>query len=388
MLAITNAKIHTMVGPVIEKGTIVIEDGKITAVGADVKVPDGAQVVDAKGRHVSPGIIEAHGHAGVYEAGNGWAGADGNEATHPITPQVRAIDGANPEDTSFADFRKHGVTAMHIMPGSANLIGGECFVVKHKEAATIDEMILLWPSGMKAALGENPKRVYGTQKKAPATRMGNAAMMREWLQKAKDYAAKKKKAAEDEDAKEPNFDMKLEALVPVINGEMPMHIHCHRQDDIATAIRIAGEFGVKYTLEHATLGHKVVDLLKENDVSCAVGPSMYFEGKVEVVGIGFDGPATLHEHGVHFCLTNDHPVIHARYLRVAAGQLEAEGVPGEDALKSITIWAAEHIGVADRIGSIEQGKDADLVIWSGEPLDARSRADVTMIDGKVVFERE
>jgi len=252
----------------------------------------------------------------------------------------------------------------------------------------IDEMVLLWPSGMKAALGENPKRVYGRQRKMPATRMGNAALMREWLKKAQDYAEKVRNAEEDDDTKKPSFDMKLEALVPVVNGDLPLHIHCHRADDIATAIRVAEEFGLKYTIEHTTLGHKIVDLLKKHDVSCAVGPSMYHEGKVEVVGIGFHGPAILYEEGVRFCLTNDHPVVHSRYLRVAAGQLQAEGVPAEAALRSITLSSAEHIGVADRIGSLEGGKDADLVIWSGEPLDARSRADVTLINGCVVFERD
>ncbi len=391
MLAVINAKIHTMAGPVIDEGGILMdEEGKIAAVGAmdELDMPEEIKVIDAQGRPVTPGLVEAHCHAGVHEEGLGWEGNDGNESTDPITPHVRAIDGANPEDKAFGDFREAGVTTSQVTPGSANLIGGEQFAVKSKKVAVVEDMVLRWPTGMKAALGENPKRVYGNRDKIPSTRMGNAALMREWLQKARDYADKKAEAEEDEESNGPKFDIKLEALMPVMNGEIPLRIHSHRADDIATAVRVAEEFGLKYTIEHATQAHKIPDFLKEHGVMCAVGPSMYSEGKVEVREIGFETPAVLLEKGVHFCLTNDHPVLHAKYLRTAASIFSSFDVPYDAALKAITLWAAEHIGVDDRVGSLEEGKDGDLVLWSGDPLDARTKAEVTVIDGEVVFERE
>ena len=387
MLAIINARLHTMSGTVINEGVLLIdEDGKIADIGEDVEVPDEARVIDARGRDVTPGIIEAHCHAGVSEEGIGWEGKDGNEATDPVTPEVRAIDGANPEDKAFAAFREAGVTAAQITPGSANVIGGEQFAVKCNDAKIIEEMVLLHPSGMKAALGENPKRVYGS-KKGPSTRMGIAATMRKWLQKARDYADKKAGCDEDDNGGG-KYDARLEALLPVITGEIPLRIHCHRADDMATAIRIAREYGISYTIEHATQAFKIPEYLKKHDVRCAVGPSMMFEAKVEMRGNGFESAVALYEAEVPFCLTNDHPVVHGRNLRAAAGILSSRGVPAEDALRSVTLWAAEHIGVADRIGSLDVGKDADVVIWSSDPLDARTFADVTIIDGNVVFERE
>lgn len=386
MRAIVNARLHPVSAPVIPDGVLLIdEEGKIVEIGDDVRVTETAEVIDARGRDVTPGIIEAHCHAGVSEEGIGWEGSDGNEATSPVTPEVRAIDGANPEDKAFSAFRAAGVTAAQIMPGSANIIGGEQFAVKSRKAAVIEDMVLAHPTGMKAALGENPKRVYG-DKKGPSTRMGNAAVMRRWLKKACEYAEKIDSAEEPSD--EPKFDMKLQALGPIIRGEMPLRIHAHRADDLATAVRIAEEFGIDFTLEHTTQGEKIADMLAEKDIYCSVGPSMVAEAKVEMRGNDFDTAVRLWEAGVHFCLTNDHPVVHARYLRAAAGLLCAWDVPARSALSSVTLWAAEHVGVDDRVGSLQPGKDADVVIWSGDPLDARTFADCTLIDGQIVFERE
>ncbi len=383
MLAIINARLHTMTEPVIPNGVLLIDDqGKIEAVAERLEVPEGTVVIDARGRDVTPGIIEAHCHAGVHEEGLGWEGSDGNEATDPVTSHVRALDGANPEDTAFAAFREAGVTAAQITPGSANIIGGQQFVVKCRKTRIIEEMVLSDGSGMKSALGENPKRVYGS-KKGPSTRMGNAAVMRRFLQKARDYRDRKSSS----EGNGPKFDPRLEGLLPVIEGEMPLRIHCHRADDMATAIRIAREFDIRYTLEHATQAFKIPGYLKKHDAWCAVGPTLTAEAKVEMRGNGFESAVALWEAGVHFCLTNDHPVVHGRNLRAVAGMLSARGVPEEDALRSITLWAAEHIGVSDRIGSLQAGRDADLVIWSADPLDARTFADCTLIDGKVVFER-
>ncbi len=383
MLAIINARLHTMTGPVIPDGVLVVDDeGKIAAVADEIEVPGEAAVIDARGRDVTPGIIEAHCHAGVHEEGLGWEGSDGNESTNPVTAHVRALDGANPEDRAFAAFREAGVTAAQITPGSANIIGGEQFVLKCRQSQVIEEMVLLNPSGMKDALGENPKRVYGS-KKGPSTRMGNAAIMRRSLQKARDYGEKKQRA----DGEAPTFDAQMEGLLPVIDRKIPLRIHCHRADDMATAIRIAREFGIRYTLEHATQAFKIPGYLKKHDAWCAVGPSLVAEAKVEMRGNGFESAVALWKAGVHFCLTNDHPVVHGRNLRAVAGMLSARGVPDEDALRSVTLWAAEHVGVGDRIGSLQAGRDADLVMWSGDPLDARTFADLTIIDGRIVFER-
>ncbi len=374
MLAVINARLHP-VSSSPGRGGLLIREGKILEAG-DIRVPEDTPTIDARERIVTPGIIEAHCHAGLSEEGIGWEGNDGNERSDPITPHVRAIDGANPEDKAFRFFREAGITASQLTPGSANIIGGEQLVAKSRETVFIDEMIVLRPSGMKAALGENPKRVYGP-KKSPATRMGNAAVMRKWLDRALAYADKK------DAGDSPDFDMILESLIPVVRGDLPLRIHCHRADDISTALRLAEEFSLRFSLEHVTQGHLVADTLAERDVFCAVGPSMVHEAKVEMRGNGFENAAKMVRAGVRFCLTNDHPVVHGRNLPAAAGLLQAAGVPAAQALKSITLAAAEHIGLGDRMGSLDVGKDADVVIWSGDPLDARSFADVTIIDGEI-----
>ncbi len=378
MLAIINARLHPVSSSPV-RGALLLDGGSIREIG-DIRVPGDVPVIDARDRIVTPGIIEAHCHAGLSEEGIGWEGNDGNERSDPMTPHVRAIDGANPEDKAFGFFREAGITSSQLTPGSANIIGGEQLVAKSKETLFIDEMVVLRPSGMKAALGENPKRVYGP-KKSPATRMGNAAVMRKWLSKALAYSKKK------ESGSDPDFDMILEALLPVVHGDIPLRIHCHRADDILTAIRLAEEFSLDFSLEHVTQGHLLADTLAEKAIPCAAGPSMVHEAKVEMRGNGFEGVATMHRAGVRICLTNDHPVVHGRNLPAAAGMLQAAGLSSDDALGTITLAAARHMGLGDRLGSLEVGKDADVVIWSGDPLDARSFADVTIIDGEVVHRR-
>ncbi|MFO7941180.1 MAG: amidohydrolase, partial [Bacillota bacterium] len=323
MLAIIDARLHRVSAPA-ATGGLLVRDGKIEEVG-DVQVPEGAEVIDARGRDVTPGIIEAHCHAGLVEEGIGWEGSDGNERSDPITPAVRAIDGANPEDKAFQFFREAGITTSQLTPGSANIIGGEGMVAKSRETVFIDDMIILRPSGMKAALGENPKRVYGP-KKSPATRMGNAAVMRKWLARARSYAQKRDRG-DDVD-----FDFSLESLLPVMRREIPLRIHCHRADDIASALRLADEFDLVFSLEHVTAGRLLADRLAELEVPCAVGPSMMHESKVEVLGNGFENAVEMHRAGVKMCLTNDHPVIHGRMLPTAAGLLQAAGVSAEAAL--------------------------------------------------------
>lgn len=385
MLAILNAKIETISHGMITKGQILIEAGKITAVGTDLEIPADARTIDAGGRTVTPGIIEAHSHAGISEQGIGWAGDDNNELTNPITPWCRAIDGINMLDTAFDTYREAGITSVNILPGSGNLIGGTSVALKCK-GLIVDEAVILHPSGMKAALGENPKGVYGDAKKSPSTRMGNAALIRDALLKAKQYHEKMNRAQTDAD--KPKYDKEAEALLPVITGEVPLRIHCHRSDDIVTAVRIAGEFGIPYTLEHVTDGYLLIDFLQAAGVSTAVGPTMHYGSKVENKDRDFRTPVLLSRAGIPFCFCTDHPVVAGKYLLLAAGLAVGWGMEREAALRSVTLSAAEHIGIADRVGSIEPGKDADLVIWSGDPLEFTTFADLTIIDGEIVFSRE
>lgn len=392
MLAVRNGKILTAAAPgaavpqVIEGGTILIEGGKITAIGRDVSVPAGAEIIDATGKYVTPGIIDGHSHIGIHEDGVGWEGSDGNETTDPVTAECRAIDGINPADTAFEEVRRHGVTSVMVAPGSANVIGGVTVAIKCY-GNVVDEMVIKNPAGMKAALGENPKRVYGSMNKKPTTRMGTAAVMRNALIAARDYM-RKKEAAEGKPDKVVDFNLKHEALIPVLNGEIPLRVHAHRSDDIVTAIRVAEEFGIKITLEHCTEGDKIADYLAAKKIPVIVGPSMYQRGKLEVKDLGFHTPVALAKAGVHVALTTDHPVMPAQHLRHAAGVCIREGMPEETALAAITRHAAEHIGIDSRTGSLEPGKDADIVVWDGDPFEWLTHTEVTIIDGKVLYRRE
>ncbi len=394
MLAIINARLYTGEGEVFEDAQILMEDGKITAFGDDVTVPSEAEVIDANGAPVTPGLVEAHGHVGVSNQGIGWEGSDTNEATDPVTSQVSALDGINPEERGFRDFLRGGVTTVQVMPGSANIIGGEAVTIKSKPTSVVDDVVLRRWTGMKAALGENPKRAYGQRKKsAPMTRMGSAALLREWLRKARDYhddsgdAENGETDSCSEDSDGGKYDARLEALAGVIRGEVPLRIHAHRADDIATAVRIAEEFGIDYSIEHCTQGFKLPEFLAKRGVSSAVGPCLSRESKVELEDVGFDTPVALHKAKAAFCLTTDHPVVRVMYLNMIAGMASAEGIGDDAALRAVTLAAAEHIGVDDRVGSIRQGKDADVVIWTGDPLDGRSFASRVIIDGEVVYEK-
>ncbi len=381
MLAVINARLETLTNGVIEEGTLLVKDGKIAEIGADVKVPEGAAVIDAKGRTVTPGIVEAHSHAGINEKGLGWEGRDGNEGTSPITPWCHAKDAINMLAADFDEFREAGITSTGVLPGSANLLGGTAVAVKTKKTAIVEEAIFA-EIGMKSALGQNPKGKYGRANKAPSTRMGNAAMLRETLLKAQQYNRKK------EAGEEPKFDKSMEALIPVIKGELPILIHCHRADDIVTSIRICNEFNLKYTLEHVTEGYLIVDHLLKNDSLCAVGPTMFYGSKVENKERDFRTPVALSKAGVRFCFTTDHAVVAGRHLRTTAGIAVSWGMDRDEALKAITLYSARHMGQDHRLGSLEVGKDADFVVWSGDPLCFLTHADVTVVDGNVEYERE
>ncbi len=386
MKAIVNGTVMTISRGIIEGGTILIENGKIVAIGqGDIHVPQEAEVIDATGKVVTPGLIEVHGHIGICEEGMNWEGDDVNEMTDPVTPYVRAIDAINPFDMGFVDARKGGVTTVHTMPGSANVIGGETVAIK-TAGTIIEDMIIKPVTGMKVAFGENPKRVYGDKKQMPSTRMGTAAILRRELIKAQTYM-KKCEAGEKDPDKMPERDLGLEVLVKVLKREIPLRAHAHRADDIVTAIRIAEEFAVDISIEHCTEGHKIVEFLQAKKLPIAVGPALSGRSKIELQELGFATAAILTNAGMDISILTDHPVIPVQYLPICAALAHREGLSEEDALKAITLNPAKHIGVDERIGSLDEGKDADIVIWSGHPFDYRTVVEYTLIDGKVVYQR-
>jgi imidazolonepropionase-like amidohydrolase len=410
MIAIVNGDVVTVTRGTIRKGSILIEDGRIVAVGRDVgPIPKAARIFDARGKVVTPGLIDAHCHTGIFADGVASMEADGNEMTDPVTPHLRAIDAIHPEDMAFKDLREAGVTTINTGPGSGNLIGGQFACLKTKKATTVEEMLVLAPSGMKMALGENPKRVYGGQKKPPSTRMGNAAELRTTLIAAQNYRdklaryAEKKARYEDdlsqweakpEGAREqrpqppepPERNLKLESLIPVLAGKLRAMIHCHRADDILTAVRIAEEFGLRFSLEHATEGYKVAGLLADKRIPCVVGPIFFSRVKYELRELTPRNPGILSKAGVKVAIQTDE-LSAVRYLILNAALAVQQGMDEGEALRAITINPAEIIGVADRVGSLEAGKDADLVIFSGHPLDYRSVPELVLIDGRVEYKR-
>jgi len=396
VLAIRNGTVLTP-GERLENAVVLIEGGTIVDVGANVEVPDGVDTIDATGKTIIPGMIDAHCHTGLFADGVGWGQSDGNEMTDPITPHLRAIDAIHPEDIAFRDLREAGITTINTGPGSGNLIGGQTAAVKTR-GRTIDEMLLRFPVGMKMALGENPKRVYGEQKKMPSTRMGNAGTLREWLTKAQGYVEKKARheqklaqfRAGGEDAKEPDsfeMDLRLEALATVLAREIPAHIHAHRADDIMTAIRIAEEFSLNLVVIHATEGYKVADILAEKGIPCIPGPVLFSRMKYELREMTPKNAGEMANAGVKVAIQTDE-MSAVRYLALNAALAVSEGMDEAMALRAITLTPAEILGVDDRVGSIETGKDADLVILCGHPFDvAHCRVEYVLIEGETVFQR-
>lgn len=385
MHAIIGKKVNTITDGIIKNGVILVEDGKIKEIGPDVKVPDGIKPLKAK--YVMPGLVEAHCHIGIWEEKIGWAGSDGNEMTEPATPHVRALDGikANADESGLEAALHEGITTAQVLPGSANVIGGFGVVIKTAPKTTVDQMIVRNPSGMKIAFGENPMRVYGVQKKVmPSTRMGVAGVLRENLQKAKNYMEKKERFADDPE-KIPEVDLRLEALIPVLKKEIPLRAHAHRADDVATAIRICEEFDVEMSWEHATEGHRIADYIAEKNVPAVWGPSLTSRGKWEMRELGYGTPKVMYDAGVKFAIQTDAPGSTIRFLPICAALSVKEGLPYDYALKAITIIPAEILGVADRVGSLEVGKDADLRLLSGDPLEYMTKCQKVIIDGEVVY---
>ncbi len=385
MLVIIHGNIKTMDGTDYEDGYVQIGDGKIVAVGDMKKCRsdilwenDEVQIVDAKGNLVMPGIVEAHCHMGITEEKKGMEGDDCNENVDPITPFLRAIDAINPMDAAFNDAIQAGITSAMIGPGSANVVGGQ-FAFLKTHGRCIDKMIVKAPAAMKVAFGENPKVNYSGQNTSPSTRMAIAAMLREELVKARDYCARKKADPE----MKPDF--RYECWIPVMSGEIPLKAHVHRADDILTAVRIAREFGLRMTLDHCSEGHLIMEELQEAGFPAIVGPDMASRNKIEVKNMAFKTAGLLSGKGILTAVTTDHPVSKIQFLPICAGLAVKEGMSPEEGLRSITINAAKICGVEDRVGSLTAGKDGDVVIFDGNPMEVFTRTLCTIIDGKIVY---
>lgn len=365
------------------KADILLAAGKIAAIGTDLTAPADAAVFDADGLEVYPGFVDAHTHIGLDGYGIGYEGCDYNEMNDIWTPQLRAIDGINPRDPSLADARRAGVTCVCTGPGSANVLGGT-FLAMKTVGDRVDKMVVRDPVAMKCAFGENPKRCY--RDKCDSTRMSTAAFLRGALMQARDYGARKQ-AANGDITKMPAYNQKLEALLPVLAREIPLKAHAHQANDIFTALRIAREFNLRLTLEHVTEGHLIADeLAGEKDVPMAVGPSLTFASKFELQNKSWATPGVLAKAGCHVSIITDSSVIPQQYLPLCAGMAIKAGMDPFDALKAITLNPAEHIGVADRVGSLEVGKDADLVITAGSPFEVLTEVKAVFIDGARIAE--
>jgi imidazolonepropionase-like amidohydrolase len=389
MLALTHAKIYTVTNGIINDGTILIENDKIREVGAEVSIPAGCKTVDLGGKCVTPGFIDAHCHIGIFNEGTGEPGNDGNDMTKPTTPQVKAADGIWPEDEAFRDALEHGVTTMCIGPGSGNVIGGQMAVVKPR-SLILEEMLVDDYIGLKCAFGENPKMVYGPRNVMPQTRMGIAAVLREALSEAKAYKIKRdfqlnKKPKEGEEPEPFIPDVAKEVIVEVLEGKKPLRAHAHRADDIQTALRIAEEFGVRIVIEHCTEGWRIADYLAKKQVPVIIGPINTCKTKVELKDASLKATGILDEAGVTFAIMTDAPVERIGALWDDVRLVIRQGLNPETGLRAVTINPARILGLENRLGSIEAGKDADISIFSGDPYDFRSVCTAVLVDGIVRY---
>lgn len=381
-MLIVNGKILTMAGRIYENGFVKTKGRKIEAVGNQKgwkKVYDGSEeILDVNGAWVMPGIIEAHCHIGITEDKHGMVGDDCNEMTTPVTPQLRAIDAINPMDAAFYEAIMAGITSVMTGPGSSNVVGGQFAFIK-TQGRCIDDMIVLAPAAMKVSFGENPKTNHGEKDRMPCTRMAIASLLRQQIIDA--IAYKKQK----EDGTLSSIDLKMEAWIPVLNKEIPLKAHVHRADDILTAIRIAKEFDLKMTLDHCTEGHLIADKILESGFPAIVGPDLTARTKIELQDMSFKTNRILKQIGVMIAITTDHPVSVIKYLPLCAGLAVKQGLPMEEGLKAITIDAAKICGVADRVGSLERGKDADIAIFDGNPMKLFTNTLYTIINGHLVY---
>ncbi|RWZ51854.1 amidohydrolase [Labedella phragmitis] len=382
--AIVGGRVLPVSSAPLENGVVLVEDGLISAVGESLAVPEGWDVVDASGKVVVPGFVESHGHVGIHEEANGKAGDDTNEMTDPDTSFVRAIDAVNIEDVGFVDALSGGVTTVVVKPGSGNPIGGQTVAIKSWGGRTIDEQLVSGAVSVKSALGENPKRVYGEKGKTPSTRLGVAAVIRQAFIDAQDYAEARAAAARD--GKPFSRDLAKDTLVRVLDGELVWDQHVHRHDDIATALRLQDEFGYRLVINHGTEAHKIADVLAERDVPVIFGPMLTSRSKVELKDRAIGNLAILARAGVRVAITTDHPVVPVNFLVHQASFAVKEGLDPAVALEALTVNPASFLGLDDRVGSLAPGLDADVVIWSGDPLDITSVAERVYIGGRLQFE--
>lgn len=383
MICIRNGRIHDAVQRDAYTADILIENGKIKVIGENLTIPEDCEIIDATGLDVFPGFVDAHTHIGLDGYGIGYEGHDYNEMNDICSPQLRAIDGINPMDPTFTQAREAGVTCVCTGPGSANVLGGTFTAIK-TVGRRVEDMIVKAEVAMKCAFGENPKRCY--RDKCDSTRMSTAAILRNALASAADYKARKD-AAQGDAAKMPKYDMKMEALLPVLEKKIPLKAHAHQANDFFTALRIAHEFGVNITLEHVTEGHLVPEELAEEHVPLAVGPSLTHASKFELQNKSWETPGVLANAGCDVSIITDSTVIPQQYLPLCAGMAVKAGMDPFDALKAITINPAKHIGIADRVGSLEAGKDADVVITAGCPFEVFTEVKAVLIDGKLVHSK-
>lgn len=389
MIAFTNANIYTIANGLIENCSIIINEGKIQAVGKNIEIPEDCKIYDMTGKSITPGFIDAHCHVGVFNEGTGEPGNDGNDYSNPTTPEVKSADGIYPDDEGFQDALENGVTTMCIAPGSANVIGGQAAVVK-PVSRILEEMLITDYVGLKCAFGENPKRVYGGRNIMPTTRMGVAAVLRKTLHDAKNYMNKKEfelnKKPED-DKPNPPFEENFvkEIFIPVLKKEKPLRAHAHRMDDIQTAIRIAEEFDVNIVIEHCTEGFKIADFLAKKQIPVIIGPLNGSKPKVELKDSTLKAPKILEDAGVKFAVMTDAPVERIGSLFDDIRLFIRHGLSDCAGLKAITLHPAEILGLDDRLGTLEPGKDADLNIFSGNPFDFRSKVETVLIEGKVRY---
>lgn len=386
---IVGGRIKTMAGEDLEDGVIRLKNGKIEEIGrrSEVRIcPEKEErVLEIQNGIIMPGIIEAHCHLGITEEKKGMEGDDCNETVNPITPWLRAEDAIHTMDAAFDDAVRAGITSAMIGPGSSNVVGGQFAFLKTK-GRRIDDLLVKAPAAMKVAFGENPKVNYSNQGKSPCTRMAIAGMLRQELFEAREYLERKKRAQQ----KKEDFrkDFRKECWEPVFSGEIPLKAHVHRVDDIFTAIRIAQEFGLKMTLDHCSEGHLIAEEIAKLGFPAIVGPDLASRSKIEVQNMAFKTAGVLHRAGVKTAITTDHPVSLIQALPLCAGMAVKAGLPLEEGYRAITLYPAQICGVADRVGSLEKGKDADIAIFDGNPMEVFTQTLYTIIDGKIVFEKD
>lgn len=382
-MLIINGTVHTMDGPVIKNGYVAVKGSKIAQAGPMEDCPKSweGEVFDAQGGHICPGFIDAHCHLGMFGDALGFESDDGNEETDPCTPHLRAIDGVNPLDRCFTEARAAGVTTVLTGPGSANPVSGQ-FAALKTDGRWVDAMVVRAPAAMKLALGENPKQVYHDRDETPVTRMATAAIIRENLRKAVEYGEKLDKATRDEDTDPPDYDAKLEALLPVVRGELPVHIHAHRADDIATGVRIAKEFGLRCVIVHGTEGHLIPELLAREDIPVITGPALGDRSKPELANMTLENPAILWKAGVPFAICTDHPEVPIQYLPLCAALAVKGGLDPEEALAAITVTAARIAGLDGALGSLAPGREADIVVTDRHPLELLGQVRAVFMGGR------